>query len=83
MITIARIINAWRDAEQFEKPTEDRSKMWHLLIWPQYGFAIFSLFCYGEFIESHSLVAIFLGIDTGFSWLAFEWFLKFFRAGYK
>jgi len=82
VITIARIINAARDAMQFEKPTEDRSFMWHLLIFPQYAFAIFAVPVYMLFIDSTLWLFIAGLIDILISWAAFEYFLKKFRASY-
>jgi len=52
LITIARIVNSWRDSEQFQKPVENRSFMWHLLIFPQYAFAIFAVPFYMLFIDN-------------------------------
>ena len=82
MITIARIINAARDSEQFEKPVEDRSFMWHALIIPQYAFAIFAVPVYMLFLDSTLWLLIVGLIDILISWGAFELFLKWFRNGY-
>jgi len=80
LITIARITNAWRDAEQFQKPVESRSFMWHLLIFPQYAFAIFAVPVYMLFIDSTLWLFIAGLVDILISWAAFEYFLKKFRA---
>lgn len=83
MITIARMINSWRDAEQFEKPKEDRSKLWHRLIYPQYFFSIFAIPFYMLFVDN---VFILFGVglvDIFISWIAFEYFLNKFREEYR
>ena len=79
MITIARIINSWRDAEQFQKPVEDRSDLWHLLIFPQYAFAIFAVPAYMLFIDSTVWLFAAGLVDIMISWAEFEFFLKRFR----
>jgi len=83
MITIARIINSFRDAEQFQKPIEDRSFIWHLLIFPQYAFAIFAVPVYMLFIDNTLWLFIIGLIDILISWGAFELFLGIFRRQYK
>lgn len=90
MITIARIINAFRDAEQFELPLDPRSFLWHMLIIPQYTFAIFSFWTYSLLsrqsglskVERMQLTFLLLIMDVGLSWAAFELFLKYFREQY-
>ena len=79
MITIARIINAFRDAEQFDFPIDPRSFIWHALIIPQYAFAIFSLWVYGLIAKRNILTFGILAVDILLSWLAFEFFLGYFR----
>ena len=83
MITIARIINAKRDSEQFEKPVEDRSVLWHALIFPQYAFTIFAVPFYMLFIDNTVWLFAAGLIDILISWAAFEFFLKMFRNNYK
>ena len=83
MITIARILNAFRDAEQFEKPTEDRSKLWHQLIYPQYAFSIFAVPFYMIFTDNVSHIIGAGLVDILISWGAFEYFLSKFRKDYK
>ena len=83
MIVIARIVNAARDAMQFEKPVEDRSVLWHLLIFPQYAFAIFAVPFYMLFIDSTVWLFTAGLVDILISWIAFEFFLKWFRKRYK
>jgi len=46
IVTLARIFEAFMNAEQFDFPTDPRSLLWHLLKIPHYGFAIFSLWTY-------------------------------------
>ncbi len=82
MITKARIINAWRDAEQFEKPVESRSFLWHILIIPQYAFAIFAVPAYMLLTDSILWLCI-IGVDILINYVAFELFLKYFRGQYK
>ena len=95
MISLARIINAFRDAEAFERPVEERSKLWHLLIYPQYAFSIFSAVVYFIAICFYFLPEPDLSLSMGwtlfivlidvlfFSWPAFEFSLKFFRKKFK
>ncbi len=83
MITIARTINAARDAMQFEKPVEDRSFLWHALIIPQYAFAIFAVPFYMLFIDGTVWLFAAGLVDILISWVAFEFFLKRFRKRYK
>lgn len=40
MITLARIIEAWRDAQIFKNPTAPRGFWWHALKYPQFGLLI-------------------------------------------
>ena len=81
MITLARIINAFRDAEQFDFPVDARSLLWHVLIIPQYALAIFSLWTYGVIAKNRFWTFSILLIDLILAWIAFEWFLGFFRNG--
>jgi len=85
MITIARIIEAWRDARIFEFPTEPQGNLWHLLKYPQYGLLIGSSLVYFLILFivwgiGDVLITIFvIAIDAGLAYWAFEWFLPFFR----
>ncbi len=89
MIIVARIIEAWRDARIFEFPMESRGKLWHFLKYPQYGLLIgtglayFLILNFGLELFSWiwNLLATIgvIGIDVGLAYLAFEWFLSFFR----
>ena len=79
MITIARIINAYRDAQIFDFPLEPRDLLWHLLIFPQYAFAIFAVPVYMLFIDNTLLLFTAGLIDILISWVMFELFLKYFR----
>lgn len=40
MISLARIIEAWRDAKIFKNPTAPRGFWWHALKYPQFGLLI-------------------------------------------
>jgi len=77
-IVLARIAEAYKDAEAFEKPTENRSLIWHLLKFIQYP--LWSVA--GYFLFGVERVYIWIPIAVGFSWIAFEYFLKKFRASY-
>lgn len=88
MISIARIFEAWRNAEQFERPTEDRSFLWHLFKFPQFGLLIFSLFIYFTlmyfFVTPIYWISVLLAlailiIDIFIAWAIFEHYLKKFR----
>ncbi len=46
MISLARIIESWRDAQIFKDPTAPRGKLWHWLKYPQYGLLIASALVY-------------------------------------
>ena len=73
---LARLIEAFRDAEIFEHPLEDRSTVWHLLKFPQYGIWM----CFGMKIEfSFEMVGIYalsLAIAYGVFELSLMWFRK-------
>jgi len=89
VITLARIINSFRDAEQFDFPVDARSFIWHALIIPQYALAIFSFWVYsliGRKIyfgfhsnSRHLWKWVILAGDVLLSWMAFEVFLGYFR----
>ncbi len=79
MIILARIINAFRDAEQFDFPMDARSFIWHALIIPQYVLAIFSLWTYSIIAKNRLLTFGILAMDAILSWMAFEFFLGYFR----
>ena len=83
MITISRIFNAFRDAEQFEKSTEERSEIWHLLVFPQYAFSIFAVPIYMTFTDNIWYLLTAGVLDIMCSWIAFEYFLNKFREKYK
>lgn len=77
-IILARIIEAYRDAESFEKPKEDRSMLWHLLKYPQYLLWVFvganmSLF------DSAIKCAIIVTIGALIAAIVFEFALPYFR----
>ncbi len=89
MITLARIFEAWMNAEQFDFPIADRSFLWHLFKIPHYAFAIFSLWTYGilgEILHSNfpvinrKLVTFgILAVDVILAWPVFEFSLEYFR----
>lgn len=83
MITLARgFIDAYRQAEQFEKPVEDRSDIWHWLTIPQYVFSVFSLWLYGELLAGAGLWFLLL-IDVVVAIVVFEIMLWYFRRQYN
>ena len=77
IIILARIIEAYRDAEIFKNPTANRSWQWHILKFPQYGFWLLA----GYFLYKHQIEykILFLTISIILAYFAFEFFLKFFR----
>ena len=90
MITFARIIEAWRDAEAFEFPTAPRSKLWHVLKYPQFGLWLssaltyFLIFQFG--LETWDWWVGYLGMalavaagDVGVAALLFDPVLEYFR----
>jgi len=79
MVTLARIFEAWMNAEQFDFPIDPRSLLWHLLKIPHYGFAIFSLWTYRVLSKNNYLALTILLGDIIIAWFAFEFFLEFFR----
>ena len=79
MITLARVINAFRDAEQFDFPVDARSLIWHALIIPQYALSIFSFWVYSVVGRKKFWKWAILAGDVLLSWLAFEFFLGYFR----
>jgi len=90
MITIARIIEAFMNAEQFDFPTDPRSFLWHALKIPHYASSIFSLWAYGlisrkwtwgkmSYLKSQYLAFGILAADILIAWFAFEFFLDYFR----
>jgi len=89
MITLARILEAYMNAEQFDFPLDDRSLVWHILKLPIYALSIFSFWAYSEiskrvdWLEPGDQRWVLVGLlvfDIGLAWLAFEYFLDYFRA---
>lgn len=89
-ITIARIIEAWRDARIFEFPIEPRGKLWHMLKYPQFGLLIassatyffvlhFGFQLFGWWVWNALATVAVIGIDIGFAYVVFEFFLPYFR----
>jgi len=87
MITLARIIEAWRDAQIFKNPTAPRGFWWHAFKYPQFGLFIGSgylsmSFGFGEevtFLFGLVRTALIIVIDILIAWAAFEFFLRKFR----
>ncbi len=89
MISLARIFEAWRDAQIFKDPTVPRGKLWHLFKYPQYGLLISSALVYFLVIREHVsplsgfkqlfAVALVISIDGVIAFFVFEFFLNFFR----
>lgn len=80
-IILARIAEAARDAESFEKPTEARSTLWHVMKIPQYGL----WFCAGaEFYSLCLSTSLLIGIawtalSLAAAYFVFEFALLYFR----
>ena len=61
MITLARIIEAWRDAQIFNNPTASRGFWWHAFKYPQFGLLIssgllyFIVFYFGFYFWPHGV----------------------------
>jgi len=67
----ARIIEAIRDAEAFDKPNEERSLLWHILKIPQYMLlAAAGAACFHTPSLAGGMLAVF------FAWVVFEVTLK-------
>jgi len=77
-VVLARIVEAYKDAEAFERPIENRSLIWHLLKFIQYP--LWSVA--GYFLFDMERVYIWIPVAIGFGWAAFEYFLNKFRASY-
>lgn len=71
MIVLARFIEAYRDAEAFERPVEARSFLWHLLKFPQFSFWVAA----GYFLDNFW----FIGLGVLVAWPVFEMSLRTFR----
>jgi hypothetical protein len=77
----ARVIEAARDSEAFEHPTNDRSAFWHAAKIPQYGIiAIYGYCAISEFKKEPSLKNAVIVIGSlGIAWGVFEASLWTFR----
>ncbi len=71
LISIARIIESYRDAKIFNYPTKDRSLTWHILKFFQYGLWLLA----GIYVTTWVNLIIALAI----AWVIFEVSLKLFR----
>ena len=89
-IIIARIPEAYRNAEQFEKPTDPRSVLWHRLKYIQFGSWYFagslhvSYLAFGippnsDITDSFLLSLIFVIVGLLIAWLVFNKLLWYFR----
>lgn len=79
-IILARIIEAYRDAEAFEKPTEGRSTLWHLLKFPQYILWIFVGASATLFDSGAIKYAIYIALGVFIAGIIFEFIaLPYFR----
>ena len=92
IIIIARIIEAWRDAQIFKNPIKDRGFWWHALKYPQYGawsaatLIYFIGFYFWPGYESTiwlalGRTAVVYVADVLIAWPVFEYLLKRFRGG--
>ncbi len=95
MISLARIIESWRDAQIFKDLTAPRGKLWHFLKYPQYFLLISSALTYFLIIQDIVLaepslwrVDIYLVltvgavlVDVAVAYCVFEFFLDYFRTG--
>jgi len=90
MITVARIIEAWRDAQIFKNSTAPRGFWWHAFKYPQYGLWVLSGlvpfigFYFWPGFESTLVFSLWhttfvIVIDIVFAYFAFEYFLNKFR----
>ncbi len=77
MITLARFIEAWRDARIFKAPTVPRGFWWHALKYPQYGLWLASFFIYYTLMQWGALALVML--DISIAYFVFEYFLEEFR----
>lgn len=87
LVSIARVLEAYRDAEAFERAIEIRSLKWHLFKFLQYGFwFIAGGIWFHNWIESgHNLAYVFflLGVVTTIAFIIFEKSLEYFRAKFR
>ena len=78
LILLARMIEAYRDAEIFQQPLDPRSFLWHLLKYPQYFAWVAAGTIFG--MEPTKIGLAWLGGGILLAWPVFELALKFFRA---
>lgn len=80
MIALARLIEAWRDAQIFKEPMKPRGRAWHLLKYPQYGLWLTSLFLYTQLPCPLWVAFLIVAIDICIAYFVFEYFLEYFRS---
>ena len=78
LIVIARIIEAYRDAEAFEYPTDSRSQLWHIFKYPQYALWLSAGYLLSEYPFVEAL--IWLMVSLLIAGVVFEISLRLFRA---
>lgn len=87
-IILARIIEAWRDAQIFKAPTKPRGFWWHAFKYPQYGAwsAAALVYFIGFYFWAELTIWPALGsvvvayvVDVLIAWPIFEYFLKRFK----
>lgn len=80
VLVFARTVESYRHAEQFVFPIQDRSKLWHLLMYPQFGsWTIYGALNYEYYINNglrHSILSLIVSLS--FAWLAKHVFQKTF-----
>lgn len=76
MFTLSRIIESWRDADDFKRGVYPISRAWHLLKYPQYFFIAGFGFVFA--LGFHSSVYYFAvcAADLVASRFAFEYYLR-------
>ena len=84
MIALARLIEAWRDAQIFENPTAPRGKLWHWLKYSQFFLLIISSLTYFLIIQEIAFFKFIFTVfailgDAGLAYFVFEFFLNYFR----
>ena len=76
ILSLARFIEAIRDGEAFRDPTKDRSVLWHILKFPQYGLiALFGVSSWPIDYTTGSGILLSIGVAH----VIFEIALKFYR----
>ncbi len=78
---VARAIEAARDSEAFERPTEDRSFLWHAAKVPQFAsWAVWGYLVIEQIKSDPSMKSVAIGVGSlGLAWVSFESGLWLFR----